>query len=140
MNLSRITWLKNFTNSVGFSDHSLVVRDKVAAAKAAIYIGASIVERHFTISEASETKDGPVSITKSDLASIIDFSKLTKSDQLLHLNEIYPDWKVMLGSSDRMLSPEELPIVITIVDALLHHVVVVNLVPLVVMNWEETSL
>ena len=46
MNLSRITWLKNFTNSVGFSDHSLVVRDKVAAAKAAIYIGASIVERH----------------------------------------------------------------------------------------------
>ena len=129
MNLSRITWLKNFTNSVGFSDHSLVVRDKVAAAKAAIYIGASIVERHFTISEASETKDGPVSITKSDLASIIDFSKLTKSDQLLHLNEIYPDWKVMLGSSDRMLSPEELLNRDYYRDASLHHVVVVNSVP-----------
>ena len=36
INLKRMEWLKQFTNSVGFSDHTLVKRDGVIAALVAI--------------------------------------------------------------------------------------------------------
>lgn len=41
-NLSRMAWLRQFTDSVGFSDHS----NSLEAAKLAIALGATYVERH----------------------------------------------------------------------------------------------
>lgn len=108
MNLARIKWLKQYTNNVGFSDHSLVSRDKVIAAKASIFCGAKIIERHFTIYNPSSTKDGPVSINKEDLQSILQFSELSKTDQEQYLNEHYGNWKDMIGNPDRDLSDQEL--------------------------------
>ena len=108
MHLNRISWLQQFTNEVGFSDHSLVSRDGIIAAKAAVACGASVVERHFTISAADETKDGPVSITAKDVRDLVDFASLSKEDQLSHLSEIYPCWEQMLGKAERWLSDEEI--------------------------------
>lgn len=108
MNLARITWLKRFADEVGFSDHSLVSRDGVIAAKAAIYFGAQVLERHFTISSPESTKDGPVSITKNQLQDLIKFAQLSKEDQIIHLNEIHPRWERMRGESNRWLSSQEL--------------------------------
>jgi N,N'-diacetyllegionaminate synthase len=109
MHLNRIGWLRQFDGkAVGFSDHSLVARDGVLAAKAAIACGAEVVERHFTILDASETKDGPVSITKDDIRSLMDFARLSPGDQRAVLAEAAPDWEQMLGEAERWLSEAEL--------------------------------
>lgn len=108
MNLARIEWLKNHSDNVGFSDHSLVARDGVIASKAAIACGARTVERHFRILGPDETKDGPVSITKEQLRELAEFSKLTPNDQITALDEQYPDWQIMMGSQQRNLTDSEL--------------------------------
>ena len=108
MHLNRITWLRQFVDEVGFSDHSLVSRDGVIAAKAAIACGAEVVERHFTISDPSETKDGPVSISRDDIRTLVDFALLSKEDQHAHLSEVHPGWERMLGLAERWLSETEL--------------------------------
>jgi N,N'-diacetyllegionaminate synthase len=108
MHLNRIGWLQQFADEVGFSDHSLVSRDGVIAAKAAIAYGAEVVERHFTISDPSQTKDGPVSISVDDIRSLVDFAQLSKVDQLAHLTEVHPGWEQMLGKAERWLSDAEL--------------------------------
>lgn len=108
MHLNRIRWLQQFSDEVGFSDHSLVSRDGVIAAKAAIACGAGLVERHFTISAASETKDGPVSITPEDFRALVEFSELSREDQYAHLAELCPSWKQMLGQAERLMSDVEI--------------------------------
>lgn len=108
MHLNRIGWLNQYANEVGFSDHSLVSRAGMVAAKAAVACGAEVVERHFTISDPSETKDGPVSITKEHIRSLIDFSRLSPADQRAQLTEEHPGWEQMLGKAERWLSDAEL--------------------------------
>ncbi len=108
MNLTRIDWLSQFSSEVGFSDHSLVERDGLIAAKAAIFRGARIVERHFTTDEAGETKDGPVSISENGIRELLDFSKLSANDQEAHLLAENPGWEIMLGQPTRWLSDEEM--------------------------------
>jgi len=108
MNLNRIEWLKQYCSNVGFSDHSLVSRDGILAAKAAIACGADIVERHFTILDPSLSKDGPVSVTREHIRALKDFSNLSTDDQFAQLSEEFPNWKLMLGESERWLSDEEI--------------------------------
>lgn len=108
MHLNRIDWLKQFTNEVGFSDHSLVSQNGVIAAKAAIASGAEVVERHFTIKAETETKDGPVSITPDDIRALVNFAQLSRDDQHAHLAELCPGWEQMLGNAERWLSHEEM--------------------------------
>ncbi len=108
MNLERIGWLTQFGVEVGFSDHSLVSRDGLIAAKAAIYRGARVIERHFTTDEAGETKDGPVSISEDGIRELWDFAKLSSDDQKAHLFAESPHWEVMLGQTERWLSDAEL--------------------------------
>ena len=108
MNLDRINWLKQYSNNVGFSDHSLVSRDKIIPSLASIVFGASIIERHFTILKPDDTRDGPVSVNSSQLQEIYNFSKLEKNKQIDFLNNLYPDWKIMMGKRQRDLSHEEL--------------------------------
>jgi len=107
--LARMNYLRGFTSSVGWSDHSLYKRDGIMGTIAAIYYGAQVIERHFTILDRDATRDGPVSIDASDAKKILDLSKLTKEDLLLFLNEEFPDFNVTIGSLDRALTePEEL--------------------------------
>lgn len=109
LNLSRLEYLKKFTNNVGFSDHSLVKADNLIASKAAIFLDVSVIERHFTILKDDQTKDGPVSINPEQLSDIYSFSKLSKDDQKLYLNEFSSNWEqIVLGSKHRELSDLEL--------------------------------
>lgn len=109
MHLAKLEWLKNFSAQVGFSDHSLVERDGVLASKAAIASGAEVIERHFTILEKDETKDGPVSIKPSHMKELADFAKLSKEEQAAQLEQEMPNWKVELqGDVNRKLSDAEL--------------------------------
>lgn len=108
MHLNRIGWLQQYANEVGFSDHSLVSRDGVIAAKAAIACGAEVVERHFTISAPSETKDGPVSISIDGIRALNNFARLSPEDQRGQLAEEDLAWERMLGQAERWLSDAEL--------------------------------
>jgi N,N'-diacetyllegionaminate synthase len=108
MNLARMGWLKQFTDNVGLSDHSLVERDDVWACKVAIYLGATSLERHFTVLSADETKDGPVSITPAHMRELVRFSCLGNVEQESELDEQHKDWRIMVGESERKLTHEEL--------------------------------
>jgi N,N'-diacetyllegionaminate synthase len=108
MNLSRMDYLRQFTASVGLSDHSLVERDGVKAALAAIYLGAEVIERHFTVLPSDQTRDGRVSIRKEHLKVIRFFSALNKSEQQQYLSEHVPEFSVMNGTPVRDLSQEEM--------------------------------
>ena len=108
LDLSRINYLKKFSKKVGFSDHTLVSRDGIKAAAAAIHFGAEVVERHFTILKSDETKDGPVSITPELLKDLVKVSRMTREDRNTYIKENVPEYDAMLGNSRRKLSAEEL--------------------------------
>jgi len=106
-NLRRMKWLRQFTDSIGWSDHTLVARDGIKASKAAIALGADVIERHFTILPSDKTKDGPVSITPEMLRELRSFAELPKAEQLKQSKEEIPDWESILGSETRPLTPTE---------------------------------
>jgi N,N'-diacetyllegionaminate synthase len=108
--ISRMSSLRSLCPSVGYSDHygRAGSKDINLLTKVAIHEGADLIERHFTILEEDETKDGPVSIKPADVIDIQTFGKLTHEDQRLHLNEIDPEWKISLGNAKRQLSIQEL--------------------------------
>jgi sialic acid synthase SpsE len=108
MNLARMNYLRTFTKSVGLSDHSLVERDGVKAALAAIYLGAEIIERHFTVLSADQTRDGRVSIRKEHLREMQAFSAYGKDEQKQYLDEHMPEFSQMIGNQIRELSHEEM--------------------------------
>lgn len=109
IHLAKMDWLKGFSETVGFSDHSLVERDGVLASKAAIAAGAEVIERHFTILEKDETKDGPVSIKPHHMRELADFAVLSNEEQAAEMEAALPNWKTELrGDVNRKLSDAEL--------------------------------
>lgn len=109
MHLRRMEWLRQFSDSVGLSDHSLVSRDGLIASKAAITLGADVVERHFTILSEDQSKDGPVSITPQLLKELKSFSQLDRAAQKSELDKACPDWaRRLAGDQQRTLTDEEL--------------------------------
>lgn len=108
VHLRRIDWLKQFTDSVGFSDHSLVEKDGIKASCAALYYGADVVERHFTILKRDQTKDGPVSVTPAELKELVDFAHADKTAQKAYIEKHVREFETMLGRETRDLSPQEL--------------------------------
>ncbi len=108
VHLARMEWLRLLAPSVGYSDHSLVSKNGLLASKAALALGADILERHFTLLPEGETRDGPVSINKEQLQELSNFSKLSLGDRLSKIDLDYPDWKIMIGNNKRVLTDEEL--------------------------------
>lgn len=108
MNLARIALLRRLAPQVGFSDHSLVERDGIWAAKVAVHLGAEIVERHFTILGPTESRDGPVSIRPEHVADLMTFAALPESERAAHLDVGRPDWRSAIGSEVREMTDAEL--------------------------------
>mgnify|MGYP006084410235 CR=1 FL=1 len=107
LNLKRINWLTQFSNSVGYSDHSETSTAKTFPIMAAIYEGATVIEGHFTVLSKNKTKDGPVSINKDDIRDIVSFFSLTRDDQKKALDEYSIDYNKALGSEVFEMSLEE---------------------------------
>ena len=108
MHLLRMQWLRTLVPRVGFSEHSLVSRDGLVASKAALALGADIIERHFTILGPTESRDGPVSITPQHMAELAAFVALSSQERMQRMDVEHPDWKVMCGQQRRQLSDDEL--------------------------------
>jgi sialic acid synthase SpsE len=108
LNLRRMSYLRRFSSRVGFSDHTLTSRDGVAASKIAFALGADVVERHFTLLEPDQTKDGPVSINGEQLVDLRAFADRPRADRMEIVRRTWPDWWRSVGSMRRELTPEEL--------------------------------
>jgi N,N'-diacetyllegionaminate synthase len=108
MNLRRMEYLRRLAPSMGLSDHSLVSRDGVKASIAAIYLGADVIERHFTVLPEEETRDGRVSVRKEHFRELVMFSRLSKEEQKNYINENVPKFESMLGPETGEPSAEEL--------------------------------
>ena len=82
INLSSIQHLKTLHDKVGFSDHSIGVR----RSKDAIFQGIDMLERHFTILNKDDTRDGKVSLSPQQFRELSVFSKYSKDQQYRMLN------------------------------------------------------
>ncbi|MBM3151260.1 MAG: general stress protein [Chloroflexi bacterium] len=105
--LARMDYLRQFTSSVGMSDHSLVARDGIKASMAAISLGADVIERHFTVLPVDATKDGPVSVQPGQLKQLVDFSRLSRAEQQEIIRREAPEFEQMIGQRTRLLSQAE---------------------------------
>lgn len=108
LHLNRMNFLRRYSANVGYSDHSKPSESDLWASKIAMALGASCVERHFTVLPPNKTKDGAVSITPEMLAELREFDKLSRREQMSEIIELYPNWEDTLGESNRSLSHTEL--------------------------------
>jgi len=108
VNLNRMNFLRNFTKSVGYSDHTETEKNGIDAVLVSIFLGANYIERHFTILNPNETRDGKVSVGPEHIKQIAEFSVLNKESQKEYLDSQILNWKNMLGSEKRSLSKTEL--------------------------------
>jgi N,N'-diacetyllegionaminate synthase len=107
LHLARMEYLRQFTPSVGWSDHTLVVRDGIKAAIVALSLGAMVIERHFTILNPEATKDGPVSIRPAELKQLVEFSKMDIDELSDYVKREIPGHEAMIGLRQRPLSDIE---------------------------------
>jgi N-acetylneuraminate synthase/N,N'-diacetyllegionaminate synthase len=84
--LGTINRLRELTDVVGFSDHSLGAE----ASKIAICNGAEIVEKHFTIDRRLPGSDQDVSIEPNELSDLCSFAQLYH-DTSDTKDELYPE-------------------------------------------------
>jgi len=108
LHLNRMAFLRQFAPKVGFSDHTLVARDGIKAAAAALHQGADVIERHFTVLDPTETKDGPVSIGPELLRQLVRLAHAGPDELADYVNRNIPEYPQMLGEKQRPLSHEEL--------------------------------
>ena len=73
-------------DSIGFSDHSNPHEDGLLVPKLAIFQGIDVIERHFTIFDKDQTRDGKVSITPEMAKELKLFASADKTQQYLELN------------------------------------------------------
>lgn len=107
LKLSRLEWLRQFTPSVGFSDHTLVARDGIKASLVALALGAQYIERHFTLLPPGETKDGPVSVGPKELEALVQAAHKPPEQLLKEVEEVIPEWRTFLGNPEEEISSEE---------------------------------
>ena len=108
LHLRRMHWLRRFSPQSGFSDHTHVETTGLAASKLALALGADVIERHFTVLDRSETRDGPVSIDPGELRTLRAFADLDRTERMARIATELPAWEQSLGSATRELSDVEL--------------------------------
>ena len=109
LHLSRINYLRKYCSKIGYSDHSHVINSGIIASKIALGLGASCLERHFTILKDDQTKDGPVSINPQQLNELSEFNKKTRVEKMNEINNQMPNWQdLVLGDPSRELSKQEI--------------------------------
>jgi sialic acid synthase SpsE len=106
--LRRMDALRAWCPNVGWSDHTAPDADGLTASKAALALGATMVERHFTVLDRSETRDGPVSVTPAELRELRTFAELPPDDRRAWFERTVPDPGLFLGDGDVGPTPAEL--------------------------------
>lgn len=107
LHLARMEYLRQFTPSVGFSDHTLAEHG-IKASAVALYLGADVIERHFTILQPEQTRDGPVSINPQQLAQLCALAHSDPESLQNYIKQEVGDYQAMIGQRQRSLSSAEL--------------------------------
>jgi len=107
MNISRMLFLRYLGWEIGLSDHSRPEADGLVASKLAIHLGASYVERHFTVLARTETRDGPVSITPKELQELNEFSRKDPLVRYQELSGIKNLAEICFGESELEIDAQE---------------------------------
>jgi len=108
--LERINFLRKFSNSVGFSEHSSYEQDKLKLSIAALTYDVDVIERHFTVLPKEQTRDGVVSLNKEQLAELASYSKNTSEEPFVQaMRMLKPsEYYLMRGSQTRKLTQTEI--------------------------------
>ncbi len=107
-NLNRIDYLRKKSKFVGLSDHSDPEKDKNIIPAAGFLKKIDYIEKHFTVLNKNQTKDGPVSANPDQFKEIIKLSKMSEQDLKEYLKEMGVDIKKVFGSESRELTETEL--------------------------------
>ena len=107
-NLNRIKFLAKLSATVGISDHSNPDLYKYKIIAASILLGASVVEKHFTILDKDKTKDGVVSANPSQLKEISNLCKMNLENLDSYVSENVKEFEIMKGKETRELTETEL--------------------------------
>lgn len=100
VNLARMLAISIFGLPVGFSDHTAPAETDLIASKASAFLGATAIERHFSILDSGETRDGPVSVSPMQLREIRDammLDGLLAQKKFQELVDSYPEILVTTG-------------------------------------------
>jgi N,N'-diacetyllegionaminate synthase len=108
LNLGRLAFLRDLAPRVGYSDHSSPAETGLTASMVACALGASLLERHFTILPPDATRDGVVSVTPKQFRELSSFAKLSHESQHEELLSRGIDTQDYLLPSDQTLSHDEL--------------------------------
>ena len=107
-NLSRLDYLKSLVSSVGLSDHSNYETEGLSILKWSVCKGIDYVERHFTILDKKETKDGVVSLNPEQMKEAVSICKWEDSEKLSFEDKNKDLIPTIIGNSNRELSDIEL--------------------------------
>ncbi len=107
-NLNRIKYLKKLTKKVGISDHSDPEKTGIKLCVSAVNLGATIIEKHFTILPKDQTKDGVVSVNPQQLKELVELANVSEEERTKYINENIKEFNLMLGNQKRELSHVEL--------------------------------
>lgn len=88
-NMARIDWLRQFTEKVGYSDHTF----GNTAAKIAVAMGASVIEKHFTLKRDPDNVFSNMSALPDDIKEICDFAE---------------EYKKMIGVEEPEMTDDEI--------------------------------
>ncbi|MBA9076977.1 N-acetylneuraminate synthase family protein [Rufibacter quisquiliarum] len=108
VHIRRMSFLRKFTHQVGYSDHSKPSTTGLWASKIALALGASCIERHYTVLPADQTRDGVVSITPDMVRELREFADLSRYEQMEIIKRELPEWEQTLGQATRPLSHAEM--------------------------------
>ena len=103
-----MNYLRRFSNVVGYSDHSNPELYGNIIPATAIYVGAQVIEKHFTIIDKKETKDGVVSVNENQLKELVNLKNISRLELKKYIDENIKDYRTLLGLDSRDLSDEEL--------------------------------
>ena len=105
--LNRLKYLRTLAPVVGISDHSNPERDGVKLSVLAVSLGASIIEKHFTILPKDQSRDGPVSANPAQLRELATLCKMSEADLHAFVERHIPEAPQMMGNERRTLSHTE---------------------------------
>ena len=106
----RIKFLKQLNDTVGFSDHSNPDKYSYDLSALSTTLGATWIERHFTILKKNASKDGVVSVNPSQLKQLRNAIDLPNKQILKYINNKYKKSELsrILGSTNRELTNDEM--------------------------------
>ena len=93
---------------VGLSDHSDPEKDKNIIPAAGFLKRIDYIEKHFSVLDKNQTKDGPVSASPEQLKEISKLSSMKEEDLRLYLKDMGVSIEKIFGSELRELTDTEL--------------------------------